>query len=55
MTDQPITLIGSPDLTQRYAKALSLNGCESHTVAGSAAALAGLAQIHRRITEGSNS
>ncbi len=55
MTDQPITLIGSPDLTQRYAKALSLNGCESHPVAGSAAALAGLAQIHRRITEGSNS
>jgi 2-dehydro-3-deoxygalactonokinase len=55
ITAKPITLIGSPDLTQRYASALSLNGCESHQVDGSAAALAGLAQIHRRIAEGSRS
>ena len=55
MTAEPITLIGSPDLTQRYASALSLHGCDSHQVDGSAAALAGLAQIHRRIAEGSNS
>ena len=51
-TAKPITLIGSPDLTQRYASALSLNGCDSHQVDGSAAALAGLALIHRRIVEG---
>jgi len=55
ITAKPITLIGSPELTQRYASALSLNGCESHQVDGSAAALAGLAQIHRRIAEGSHS
>jgi 2-dehydro-3-deoxygalactonokinase len=52
ITAKPITLIGSPDLTQRYAGALSLHGCESHQVDGSAAALAGLAKIHRRIAEG---
>jgi 2-dehydro-3-deoxygalactonokinase len=54
-TAHPVTLIGSPELTQRYASALSLNGCESTRVDGSAAALAGLAQIHRRIAEGSDS
>jgi 2-dehydro-3-deoxygalactonokinase len=52
---KPVTLIGSPELTQRYASALSLKGCESHHIDGSAAALAGLAQIHRRIEEGSDS
>jgi len=55
ITAKPITLIGSPELTQRYASALSLNGCASHQVDGSTAALAGLAQIHRRIAEGSHS
>jgi 2-dehydro-3-deoxygalactonokinase len=55
ITAKPITLIGSPDLTQRYASALSLNGCASQQLDGSTAALAGLAQIHRRIAEGSDS
>jgi 2-dehydro-3-deoxygalactonokinase len=55
ITAQPITLIGSPELTQRYATALSINGCESHQVDGSRASLAGLARIHRRIAAGSQS
>ncbi len=55
ITAAPVTLIGSPELTQRYATALSLHKCESHQVDGSAAALAGLAHIYRRIKERSGS
>jgi 2-dehydro-3-deoxygalactonokinase len=50
-TATPVTLIGSPELTQRYAGALALNGCETQQLDGSDAALAGLALIHRRLAE----
>jgi 2-dehydro-3-deoxygalactonokinase len=49
-TARPICLIGSSELTQRYAGALTLNGREAHRVDGAAASLAGLAQVHRRLS-----
>jgi 2-dehydro-3-deoxygalactonokinase len=42
-------LIGAPELTRRYAAALSSYGCDTYTVDGAAASLAGLAQVQRRL------
>jgi 2-dehydro-3-deoxygalactonokinase len=50
-TARPVCVIGSPDLTQRYASALTLDGFEAHRVDGAAASLAGLAQVHRRLSQ----
>jgi 2-dehydro-3-deoxygalactonokinase len=49
-TARPICLIGSSELTQRYAGALTFNGREAHRVDGAAASLAGLTQVHRRLS-----
>ena len=47
----PVVLIGSPQLTKRYASALTTRGCASQTVDGVAAALAGLRQVYRHASE----
>jgi 2-dehydro-3-deoxygalactonokinase len=49
-TARPICLIGSSELTQRYAGALTFYGREAHRMDGAAASLAGLAQVHRRLS-----
>lgn len=48
-TARPIWLIGSSELTQRYASALAFCGRGAHRVDGAAASIAGLAQVHRRL------
>jgi 2-dehydro-3-deoxygalactonokinase len=50
VTASPICLVGSSELTHRYAAALTFNGREAHRVDGAAASLAGLAQVHRRLS-----
>jgi 2-dehydro-3-deoxygalactonokinase len=50
-TARPICVIGASELTQRYAAALTLVGREAHQVDGAAAALAGLTQVHRRLSQ----
>ncbi len=45
-----VCLIGAPELTRRYAAALGPHGCGTHIVDGAAASLAGLAQVHRRLS-----
>jgi 2-dehydro-3-deoxygalactonokinase len=47
----PVYLIGSSELTQLYAMALASHGCAATPVDGAAAALAGLALVHRRISQ----
>ncbi len=46
-----VCLIGAPELTRRYAAALGHRGCDSYAVDGAAASLAGLAQVHRRLSQ----
>jgi 2-dehydro-3-deoxygalactonokinase len=48
---RPVYVIGSSELTQLYAGALVFNGCEAYAVDGAAASLAGLAQVHRRLSK----
>lgn len=48
---QPVRLIGTPELTRFYAAALASHGRESVAVDGDAAAVAGLARVHRLLTE----
>ncbi|HLZ96504.1 MAG TPA: 2-dehydro-3-deoxygalactonokinase [Steroidobacteraceae bacterium] len=45
-----VYLIGAPELTRRYAAALGSHGRDTCAVDGSAASLAGLAQVHRRLS-----
>jgi 2-keto-3-deoxy-galactonokinase len=45
-----VYLIGAPELTRRYAAALARHGRDTYTVDGAAASLAGLAQVHRRLS-----
>jgi 2-dehydro-3-deoxygalactonokinase len=47
----PLVLIGSPQLTQLYASALTARGSASQTVDGVAASLAGLRQVYRHVSE----
>lgn len=47
---QPICVIGSTELTQRYAAALAFSHHEVRCVDGCAASLAGLAHVHRRLS-----
>ena len=46
-----VTVIGTADLTQRYAAALARHGFATHALDGAAAVLAGLAQVHRRLSQ----
>ncbi len=46
-----VYLIGAPELTRRYAAALGRHGCDTYAVDGAAASLAGLAQVHRRLSQ----
>jgi 2-dehydro-3-deoxygalactonokinase len=48
---QPVYLIGAPELTRRYADALVRHGRDTYAVDGAAASLAGLAQVHRRLSQ----
>ena len=48
LTTRTVVLIGSPQLTQLYANALSLHGYAALHVEGVAASLAGLSQVHRQ-------
>jgi 2-dehydro-3-deoxygalactonokinase len=47
-----VYVIGSPDLTPLYATALASHGYETFQVEGAAASRAGLAQVHRRLSQG---
>jgi 2-dehydro-3-deoxygalactonokinase len=47
-----VYVIGSSDLTQLYATALASHGYEASQVEGAAASRAGLAQVHRRLSQG---
>jgi 2-dehydro-3-deoxygalactonokinase len=47
-----VYVIGSSDLTQLYATALASHGYEALQVEGAAASRAGLAQVHRRLSQG---
>lgn len=46
-----VYVIGAPDLTRRYAAALGSHGCDTYAVDGAAASLAGLARVHRRLSQ----
>jgi 2-dehydro-3-deoxygalactonokinase len=46
-----VHVIGAPELTRRYAAALGSHGCRTDAVDGAAASLAGLAQVHRRLSQ----
>ncbi len=46
-----VYLIGSSELTQLYADALAFHGYGASRVEGAAASLAGLAQVHRRLSQ----
>jgi 2-dehydro-3-deoxygalactonokinase len=46
-----VHLIGDPQLTQLYALGLAAQHCSSSALEGGAAALAGLAQVHRQLTQ----
>jgi 2-keto-3-deoxy-galactonokinase len=48
---QPVYLIGARELTRRYADALGRHGRDTYAVDGAAASLAGLAQVHRRLSQ----
>jgi len=50
-TQHTVHLIGAPQLAQRYASVLAAHGHEVNTIDGDAAAMAGLAQVHRQLTE----
>jgi 2-dehydro-3-deoxygalactonokinase len=52
MTGRTVHLVGSSDLTQLYASSLTVQNCRSNSIAGAAAALAGLLQIQRRLARG---
>ena len=45
-----VVLIGAPQLTQRYASACATLGLHTTQIDGAAASLAGLTQIHRRLS-----
>jgi 2-dehydro-3-deoxygalactonokinase len=47
-----VYVIGSSELTQLYATALASHGYEAFQVEGAAASRAGLAQVHRRLSQG---
>jgi len=47
-----VVLIGSSDLTQLYAAALACHGYDATCVEGGAASRAGLALVHRRLSQG---
>ena len=46
-----VHLIGDRSLTQLYARGLAAQHCTATEVAGTSAALAGLAQVHRQLKE----
>jgi 2-dehydro-3-deoxygalactonokinase len=46
-----VYLIGAPELTLRYAAALGRHGCDTYAVDGAAASRAGLAHVHRRLSQ----
>jgi len=46
-----VQLIGSPDLTRLYAAGLSSQNCETTQIDGAAASPAGLALVHRQLTQ----
>jgi 2-dehydro-3-deoxygalactonokinase len=46
-----VHLIGAPELTQRYAAAVACHGYGAESVDGAAASLAGLALVHRRLSQ----
>jgi 2-dehydro-3-deoxygalactonokinase len=46
-----VCLVGAPELTKLYAAGLSFRHCETNTIDGSDAALAGLTRIRRQLTE----
>ena len=48
---RPVYLIGAPELTRLYADALGSHGRDTYVVDGGAASLAGLAQVHRRLSQ----
>jgi 2-keto-3-deoxy-galactonokinase len=52
METRSVYVIGSSDLTQLYATALASHGYEAFQVDGAAASRAGLAQVHRRLSQG---
>ena len=47
----PVYLIGAPELSELYAVALAAQGRDTVRVDGAAASLAGLAQVHRRLSQ----
>jgi 2-dehydro-3-deoxygalactonokinase len=47
----PVHVIGSTRLTQLYATALGLHGCDASAVDGAAASLAGLTHVHGRLSQ----
>jgi 2-dehydro-3-deoxygalactonokinase len=51
LASHSVYVIGAPELTRRYAAALARHGCDTYAVDGTAASLAGLAQVHRRISQ----
>jgi 2-dehydro-3-deoxygalactonokinase len=51
MGDGTVQLIGSPDLTRLYAAGLSSQNCETTQIDGAAASPAGLALVHRQLTQ----
>jgi 2-dehydro-3-deoxygalactonokinase len=51
ITARAVVLIGSPELTQLYAIALAVHGYEASEVNGAEASLAGLAHVHRQLTQ----
>lgn len=46
---RPVTVVGRPDLCELYARALRLAGCESRSVDGADAFLAGIAALTRSL------
>jgi len=50
LTSRSVYVIGASELTQRYGAALGRHGYGAYAVDGAAAALAGLAQVHRRVS-----
>jgi 2-keto-3-deoxy-galactonokinase len=47
----PVLLIGSPDLTRLYAAGLAAQNYRSRQIDGTAASPAGLALVHRQLTQ----
>jgi 2-dehydro-3-deoxygalactonokinase len=51
LTGRSVYLIGAPELTRRYAAALGSHGYDGYAVDGATASRAGLAQVHRRLSQ----